>query len=95
MISLSSLLFIPPPGEGYAVCDLKDEKLNLEPLFKTIIEKVPSPKGYFDKPLQLLVSSIDYDEYVGRIAVGRIERGGVKSGQQAVICRKDGDLQQC
>ncbi|MCX7843529.1 MAG: translational GTPase TypA [Clostridia bacterium] len=79
--------------EGYAVYNLEDEKKNLEPLFETIIEKVPCPQGYLDQPLQLLVSSIDYDEYVGRIAVGRIERGAIKSGQQAVICRKDGSLQ--
>lgn len=76
--------------EGFAIHDLNDEKKDLLPLFETIIERVPSPKGYLDKPLQLLVSSIDYDEYVGRIAVGRVERGRIKSGQQAVICRKDG-----
>lgn len=79
--------------EGFAVSDLEDEKKDLEPLFKTIIEKVPAPSGYLDKPLQLLVSSIDYDEYVGRIAIGRIERGTIKSGQQAVICKKDGAFQ--
>ncbi|MCX8130073.1 MAG: translational GTPase TypA [Clostridia bacterium] len=79
--------------EGFAVCDLYGERVDLKPLFETIIEKVPAPKGYIDKPLQLLVSSIDYDDYVGRIAVGRVERGTVKSGQQAVICRKDGSLQ--
>lgn len=79
--------------EGYAINNLDDEKVNLEPLFEMIVNKVPCPKGYADKPLQLLVSSIDYDEYVGRIAVGRIERGAIKSGQQAVICRKDGSVQ--
>ncbi|MCX7923927.1 MAG: translational GTPase TypA [Clostridia bacterium] len=79
--------------EGYALKELDDEKNNLEPLFETIIERVPSPTGYMDKPLQLLVSSIDYDEYVGRIAIGRIERGSIKSGQQAVICRTDGTVQ--
>ncbi len=79
--------------EGFAVCDLYGERVDLKPLFETIIEKVPSPEGYDDQPLQLLVSNIDYDEYVGRIAIGRIERGKIKSGQQAVICRKDGSLQ--
>lgn len=79
--------------EGFAINDLADEQVNLEPLFETIINRVPAPRGFFDKPLQLLVSSIDYDEYVGRIAIGRIDRGSIKIGQQAVICRKDGSLQ--
>jgi len=79
--------------EGVAVIDLNDERKDLEPLFKVIIEKVPSPRGYVDQPLQLLVSSVDYDDYVGRIGIGRIERGVIKSGQQAVVCKKDGMLQ--
>lgn len=81
--------------EGFAIKDLDDEKVNLEPLFETIIEKVPAPLGDDEAPLQMLVSSIDYDEYVGRIAVGRVERGTIKAGQQAVICRKDGSVQNC
>ena len=79
--------------EGYAVNSLNDEKKDLEPLLKTIIDRVPVPKGSFDEPLQLLVSNIDYDEYVGRIAIGRIDRGSVRSGQQAVVCRKEGTTQ--
>ncbi|MDF2523637.1 MAG: typA [Clostridiales bacterium] len=79
--------------EGYAVNGVDDEKVNLEPLLNMIVENVPSPKGLKDAPLQLLVSNIDYDEYVGRIAIGRIERGTIKYGQQAVICRKDGSTQ--
>lgn len=79
--------------DGYACLDLDDEPTNLIPLFETIIENVPSPVGAADEPLQFLVSSIDYDEYVGRIAVGRVERGTINSGQQAVLCRKDGSLQ--
>lgn len=79
--------------EGYAIYNLEDEKKDLQPLFDTIIEKVPAPSGYIDKPLQLLVSSIDYDEYVGRIAIGRIERGRVRVGQQAVVCKQDESLQ--
>lgn len=79
--------------EGFAVLDLKDEPNNLIPLFDTIIENVPAPVGSADEPLQFLVSSIDYDEYVGRIAVGRVERGTIQAGQQAVLCRKDGSLQ--
>jgi len=79
--------------EGYAITDLKDEPKNLVPLFETIINNVPPPKGYMDKPLQFLVSNIDYDEYVGRIAIGRVERGKIKSGQPAVLCKKDGSVE--
>lgn len=79
--------------DGYAVIDLADEKKNLEPLFECIVNHVPAPQGEMDKPLQLLVSNVDYDEYVGRIAVGRIDRGRIKSGQQYVACKKDGKLQ--
>jgi GTP-binding protein len=79
--------------EGYAVLDLKDEPKNLVPLFETIIENVPAPVGSADEPLQFLVSNIDYDDYVGRIAVGRVERGTITSGQQAVLCKKDGSIQ--
>ncbi|MDP4181783.1 MAG: translational GTPase TypA [Bacillota bacterium] len=78
--------------DGYAFYNLDDEKENLEPLFETIMKHVPAPEGSAEEPLQLLVSSIDYDEYVGRIAIGRIERGTIKSGQQAVTCKKDGSL---
>jgi GTP-binding protein len=76
--------------EGYAVYNIGDSKADLEPLLKTIIDRVPMPRGYFDRPLQLLVSNIDYDDYVGRIAIGRIDRGRIKYGQQAIVCRKDG-----
>lgn len=76
--------------DGYAVHDLGDKKEDLKPLFKTIIEKVPAPVGDDSGELQVLVSSIDYDEYVGRIAVGKVERGVIKVGMPAVICRKDG-----
>ena len=78
--------------EGYAVRNPGDEKKDLEPLLDAIINEVPAPCGEVEKPLQLLVSNIDYDDYVGRIAVGRIDRGALKSGQQVVVCRKDGGV---
>ncbi len=78
--------------EGFAIINLEDERQDLEPLLKTIIEKVPTPHGSFDEPLQLLVSNIDYDGYVGRIAIGKIDRGQIKLGQQAVVCKKEGTL---
>jgi GTP-binding protein len=80
--------------EGYAVMDLNDERKDLEPLLKTIIEYIPAPEGDMEKPLQLLVSNIDYDDYVGRIAIGRIDRGRIRTGQQAAICRRDGTVYQ-
>ena len=64
--------------------DVKGE--NLVPLFEKILEYIPAPEGDIDGDLQLLVSSIDYNEYVGRIGIGRIERGSVKVGQEVVIC---------
>jgi len=79
--------------EGFAVIDLNEEPKDLKPLFDTIINHVPAPKGYLNKPFQMLVSNIDYDEYVGRIAVGRIDRGQVASGQKIAICKKDGTVE--
>ncbi len=72
--------------DGYAMKEVGAESATLEPLFEDILTYIPAPKGEVEAPLQLLVSNIDYDEYVGRIAIGRIERGTIKLGQQAVIC---------
>ena len=58
---------------------------DLTPLFETIVNYIPAPEGDEAAPLQLLVSSIDYNEYVGRIAVGRVERGTIKVGQEVAI----------
>lgn len=74
--------------------DLKDESDNMDPLFETIIKHVPAPIGDTDAPLQFLVSSLDYDEYIGRIAIGRVERGTIKKDQQVVICKKNNNIQQ-
>ena len=59
---------------------------DLTPLFETIVNYIPAPQGDEEGPLQLLVSSIDYNEYVGRIAVGRVERGTIKVNQEVTIC---------
>ena len=59
---------------------------DLKPLFETIINYIPAPEGDETAPLQLLVSSIDYNEYVGRIAVGRVERGTIRVNQEVMIC---------
>ena len=58
---------------------------DLVPLFDKILEYIPAPEGEPDEPLQLLVSSIDYNEYVGRIAIGKIERGSIKVNQEVII----------
>ena len=59
---------------------------DLRPLFDTIIDYIPAPDVDDDAPMQMLVSSIDYNEYVGRIAIGRIERGRIKQNQEIVLC---------
>ena len=59
---------------------------NLEPLFDTIMEYIPAPEQDTEKPFQMLVSSVDYNEYVGRIAIGRIERGVIKQNQEIEVC---------
>ncbi len=59
---------------------------DLKPLFDTIIDYIPAPEVDLDAPFQMLVSSIDYNEFVGRIAIGRIERGSVKQNQEIAVC---------
>lgn len=75
---------------GYAFINEGDEKTDLKPLFETIINEVPAPKGDKNGPLQVLISNIDYDEYIGRIGVGRVERGSIKAGQNVVRCTREG-----
>ena len=71
---------------GTATKDPSVEGVDLTPLFDTIIDYIPAPEGDAEGDLQLLVSSIDYNDYVGRIGIGRIERGSLKVGQEAMIC---------
>ena len=71
---------------GVATLDLNTPAVDLRPLFDTILEHIPAPTGDADGALQLLISTIDYNDYVGRIGVGRIERGSIKAGQMAVRC---------
>lgn len=77
---------------GYAYVSDDGSKDNLKPLFETIINEVPCPKGDPNGPLQILISNIDYDDYVGRIGVGRVERGLVKTNQNVSLCTRDGDV---
>ena len=64
---------------------------DLKPLFETILEYIPEPEGNADEPLQMLVSSIDYNDYVGRIAIGRIERGTIRQNQEIAVCNYHGE----
>ena len=80
--------------QGWAVTDLNDERKDITPIFDTIISEIPAPKGEIDAPLQLMICNIDYDEYVGRIGVGKIIRGKISANQPISICRTDGTVAQ-
>lgn len=75
---------------GYAYINENQKSNDLRPLFETIINEIPAPKGDPSGSLQILISNIDYDDYIGRIGVGRVERGIVKVGQNVVLCHADG-----
>ncbi|TMH86032.1 MAG: translational GTPase TypA [Betaproteobacteria bacterium] len=70
---------------GTATLDLSKPGTDMRPLFRTIIDRVPAPKGDPDGPLQLQISNIDYSSYVGRIGIGRIARGRLKSAQEILV----------
>ena len=76
--------------DGYASLSIGEKGTDLRPLFETIVETIPAPEGDTEGPLQILFSNIDYDEYIGRIGVGRVIRGSVKNGQNVVLCHSDG-----
>lgn len=70
---------------GFAVRNLDDPRVNMAPLFETIIDHIPAPEGDPEAPTQILISTIDYNEYVGRIGVGKVDNGFVKVNQDCVI----------
>lgn len=76
---------------GIAKYELEDEGEDLSPLFETIVEKIPSPEQVFDAPFKMLVSSIDWNDYVGRIAIGRVEQGTIKVGQEIALLNRKGE----
>ena len=76
--------------QGIAKLKMSDADGNMEVLFKTIIDNINPPTCDEEGPMQMLVSNIDYDDYVGRIAVGRLERGVIRTGMQVAVCKKDG-----
>jgi len=72
--------------QGTASYSPEVEGTDLKPLFETILDYIPAPEADTEAPFQMLVSSIDYNEFVGRIAIGRIERGVVKQNQEIAVC---------
>ena len=78
---------------GIAKMNLEDESDNITCIFDTIIEKIDPPACDMDGTMQMLVSNIDYDDYLGRIAIGRIERGKIKNGMPVAICKQDKNTQ--
>lgn len=77
---------------GVAKYNLEDEAVDLKPVFETILKHIPCPEGDHDAPLQAMVTSLDYDEFVGRIAIARIRQGTVKAGQQVAVAKLDGTV---
>ena len=75
---------------GFAIKDLDDEKKDMVPLLDCILENIKPPKGDADKPFQFRATTLDYNEYVGRIVIGRIENGKVKSQEQVCVVHADG-----
>lgn len=76
--------------DGYSSFDPNVREGDMRPLLDAILEYIPSPKGDLEGPAQILFSSLEYDEYVGRIGVGRVERGEIKANTPYVLCRQDG-----
>ena len=76
--------------DGYSSLDPNVREGDMRPLLDAILEHAPAPEGDPDAPLQLLFSNVDYDDYLGRIGVGRVERGRVKTGDNVVLCHSDG-----
>lgn len=77
--------------EGIAGLDVEDMATNMEPLFKEIVEKVPHPDVEVDAPLQMQISALDYNSYVGVIGIGRVTRGAARTNQQVIIVDREGN----
>lgn len=78
--------------DGIAKKDLSDEGVNLKPLFDQIVETIPAPQALRDDSLQLLVANIDYNQFVGRLAIGRIFSGDIAKNQEVAVSKRDGSL---
>ena len=75
---------------GIAKLSMEEESDNLDPLFKVIMENIPAPNVDVEAPLQMLVNTLDWDSYVGRIVVGRIVRGTIHNGENVTLCDENG-----
>lgn len=80
--------------DGIAKLDLDDESDSLEPLMDLLIKEIPAPQGDVEGPLQMMVTTLDSDEFVGRVAIGRIMRGKIKEGQNVVVISGDGETKE-
>lgn len=76
--------------DGYSSLDSSVREGDMRPLFDMIIENIEPPKGDTEAPVQVLFSSLDYDDYIGRIGIGRMERGTLKRNDSVVLCKTDG-----
>lgn len=75
--------------DGIAKFEMEDQNDNLEPLMQTIVKEIPAPQGDLDGPLQMMVTTLEADDYVGRVAIGRIIRGSVRPNQNVVVISGD------
>ena len=82
---LDSPIVYASARNGFAKLDLDEASDTMEPLFETIVNSIPAPSGDIEAPLQLLISTIDYNDYVGRIGVGKIENGTIKVNQEVML----------
>jgi GTP-binding protein len=80
--------------DGIAKHELEDEGEDLTPLFDTILENIPAPDTDEDAPFKMLVSSIDWNDYVGRIAIGRVEQGTIQQNQQIMLMDRKGEVKE-
>ena len=78
---------------GYAMLDMNDPTENLDPLFDAIVKHVPPPKGDREAPLQMLVTLMDYNDFVGQIGIGRIVSGKIKVNETVALVKRDGSIQ--
>ena len=79
--------------DGYSSLDSSVREGDMRPLLDSILEHIEPPEGDIDGPLQILFSSLDYDDYIGRIGVGRVERGKILRGESVVLCKQDGSTE--
>jgi GTP-binding protein len=89
--SLDFPILFASARQGWASRDLANPGTTMEPVFDAIVKQVPPPRAEPDKPLQILVTTLDYSDYVGRIAIGRIFSGFVNNGQKVTVIDRDGN----